>query len=241
MRAARAALSGSESGALPVDETFVRLAGTRSAGVDAGGIARRRAPAPARGGEVAVEVDAGAFWRVPSATPSGLAQTTIAHVGLGPVDALEDAAREQHRLGLLAVQPGDQQAARPGGRCTRSSAPRTERPYASTRQPPAIRPDGTLAPMALPLDALRELVGPEHVLTSEHDLVAYSTDATPLQRARPEAVVLAGNRDEIAGVLRLAEEHRFPVTPRASGTNLSGGAVPLARRASCSRAPACAR
>ena len=81
--------------------------------------------------------------------------------------------------------------------------------------------------MALPLDALRELVGPEHVLTSEHDLVAYSTDATPLQRARPEAVVLAGSRDEIAGVLRLAEEHRFPVTPRASGTNLSGGAVPL--------------
>ena len=28
-------------------------------------------------------------------------------------------------------------------------------------------------------------------------------------------------------MLRLAEEHRFPVTPRASGTNLSGGAVPL--------------
>ena len=64
-------------------------------------------------------------------------------------------------------------------------------------------------------------------MTSEHDLVAYSTDATPLQRARPDAVVLAGTRDEIAGVLRLAEEHRFPVTPRASGTNLSGGAVPL--------------
>ena len=84
--------------------------------------------------------------------------------------------------------------------------------------------------MPLPLDALRDLVGPEHVLTSDHDLVAYSTDATPLQRALPEAVVLAGNRDEIAGVLRLAEEHRFPVTPRASGTNLSGGAVPLARR-----------
>ena len=30
--AASAALSGSESGALPVEETFVRLAGTRSAG-----------------------------------------------------------------------------------------------------------------------------------------------------------------------------------------------------------------
>jgi glycolate oxidase len=81
--------------------------------------------------------------------------------------------------------------------------------------------------MSLPLDALRALVGAEHVLTSDHDLVAYSTDATPLQRALPEAVVLAGTREEIVGVLRLAEEHRFPVTPRASGTNLSGGAVPL--------------
>ena len=81
--------------------------------------------------------------------------------------------------------------------------------------------------MTLPLDALRALVGAEHVLTSDRELVAYSTDATPLQRARPDAVVLAGSRDELAGVLRLAEEHRFPVTPRASGTNLSGGAVPL--------------
>jgi FAD/FMN-containing dehydrogenase len=72
--------------------------------------------------------------------------------------------------------------------------------------------------MSLPLDALRDLVGAEHVLTSDHDLVAYSTDATPLQRALPEAVVLAGSREEIAGVLHLAEEHRFPVMPRASST-----------------------
>ena len=94
--------------------------------------------------------------------------------------------------------------------------------------------------MALPLDALRELVGPEHVLTSEHDLVAYSTDATPLQRALPEAVVLAGSRDEIAGVLRLAEEHRFPGHAARLGDESLGRRGAALRRASCSRARACA-
>jgi len=65
------------------------------------------------------------------------------------------------------------------------------------------------------------------VLTENRDLVAYSTDATPLYYAHPEAVVLASSRDDIVAVLRLAAEHRFPVTPRASGTNLSAGTVPL--------------
>ena len=81
--------------------------------------------------------------------------------------------------------------------------------------------------MPVPVDLLRQAVGDEHVLTAKHDLLAYSTDATPLQRAMPEAVVLAGSRDDVITVLRLAAAHRFPVTPRASGTNLSGGAVPL--------------
>src|ERR1700729_1964992 len=73
---------------------------------------------------------------------------------------------------------------------------------------------------------LEEVVGPEHVRTDEGALVTFSTDATPLERGRPDAVVFPGTADEVAGVLRLANQLGVPVVPRGSGTNLSAGTVP---------------
>jgi glycolate dehydrogenase FAD-linked subunit len=73
---------------------------------------------------------------------------------------------------------------------------------------------------------LEEVVGREHARTDEGALVTFSTDATPLQRGRPDAVVFPATAEEVAGVLRIANERRIPVVARGSGTNLSGGAVP---------------
>jgi glycolate oxidase len=73
---------------------------------------------------------------------------------------------------------------------------------------------------------LEEVVGHEHVRTDEGALVTFSTDATPLERGRPDAVVFPATADEVAGVLRLASERGIPVVPRGSGTNLSGGTIP---------------
>ena len=70
---------------------------------------------------------------------------------------------------------------------------------------------------------LEEVVGREHVRTDEGALVTFSTDATPLERGRPDAVVFPATAEEVAGVLRIANEQRVPVVPRGSGTNLSGG------------------
>jgi len=61
-------------------------------------------------------------------------------------------------------------------------------------------------------------------LTDPVDLICYGFDATH-QTARPEAVVLPRSADEVAAVLRLANECGFCVTPRGSGTGLAGGAV----------------
>src|SRR4051794_40366407 len=47
--------------------------------------------------------------------------------------------------------------------------------------------------------------------------------ATPQQ---PACVVFPESTDEVAAVLRLAHEHGIPVTPRGSGTGLSGAAIP---------------
>jgi len=40
------------------------------------------------------------------------------------------------------------------------------------------------------------------------------------------ALVRPGCRDEVAGVLRVADENRIPVIARGSGTGLSGASVP---------------
>jgi glycolate dehydrogenase FAD-linked subunit len=74
--------------------------------------------------------------------------------------------------------------------------------------------------------ALERVVGSEHVRDDPGALLTFSTDATPLERGRPDAVVFPATTDEVAGVIRLANELRVPVVPRGSGTNLSAGTVP---------------
>ena len=73
---------------------------------------------------------------------------------------------------------------------------------------------------------LQDVVGRDHVRTDEGALVTFSTDSTPLERGRPDAVVFPASAEEIAGVLGLADELGLPVVPRGSGTNLSGGTIP---------------
>jgi glycolate dehydrogenase FAD-linked subunit len=73
---------------------------------------------------------------------------------------------------------------------------------------------------------LEGIVGASHVRADPGALVTYETDATPLQRGRPDVVVFPGSTEEVAGILRLANQARVPVVPRGSGTNLSGGTVP---------------
>lgn len=75
------------------------------------------------------------------------------------------------------------------------------------------------------LGQLKQIVGPEHVLDSPQALLCYSFDAT-FHTGRPEVVVLPANTEQVSAVMRLAHEHRIPVTPRGAGTGLSGGSLP---------------
>jgi glycolate oxidase len=73
---------------------------------------------------------------------------------------------------------------------------------------------------------LAAIVGPEHLLTTPEECWTYAYDAT--DRAHmPDAVVFPGSAAEIAAIVRLANEHRFPVVPRGAGTGRSGGSVPI--------------
>jgi glycolate oxidase len=74
--------------------------------------------------------------------------------------------------------------------------------------------------------ALVAIVGDAHVLTAPEDVIAYGFDGTFFDNT-PPLVVLPGSTAEIAAIHRFANEHRVALTPRAMGSGLSGGSVPL--------------
>jgi glycolate oxidase len=80
-------------------------------------------------------------------------------------------------------------------------------------------------PQAL-TEELKALVGEHNLLTSEEDLLAYGYDGTWYQN-KPLLVVLPDTAEQTAAVHRLANRERLAITPRAMGSGLSGGSVPL--------------
>jgi len=75
--------------------------------------------------------------------------------------------------------------------------------------------------------ALESIVGAQHVITREPEISVYGQDETEDLVYRAEVAVRPGSTQEVSGVMRLAWEHGIPVTPRAAGTGLSGGALPV--------------
>ena len=76
------------------------------------------------------------------------------------------------------------------------------------------------------INRIREALGPAQLSTDPQALEECSHDTSALT-CRPELVVHAQNTLQASRLLQLANEHRFPVTPRGGGTGLSGGALPV--------------
>ncbi len=77
------------------------------------------------------------------------------------------------------------------------------------------------------LSRLKEIVGDKNVLTGQEDRIVYSYDGTPLLGNLPDATVFADSVEQVAEIVRLANEERFAIVPRGSGTGLSGGSIPV--------------
>ncbi len=75
------------------------------------------------------------------------------------------------------------------------------------------------------INALSKEIQPEQLLAQPEALIAYSLDATRLNR-QPKAVFFPYNTDQLSRVMKLCQEHKVAVVPRGSATGLSGGAVP---------------
>ncbi|MDQ6631947.1 MAG: FAD-binding protein, partial [Verrucomicrobiota bacterium] len=76
------------------------------------------------------------------------------------------------------------------------------------------------------LSELRRTVGSENVLTQLEDLIPYSFDGTAALQQMPGCVAFAISAEQISAILKLANEFKFAVVTRGSGTGLSGGSMP---------------
>ncbi len=71
---------------------------------------------------------------------------------------------------------------------------------------------------------LTGIVGKDNVLLDEAERLCYSYDGT-FYRGTPEIVVFPQNAQQIAAILKVANEGKLPVFPRGAGTGLSGGSI----------------
>ncbi len=85
-----------------------------------------------------------------------------------------------------------------------------------------------MASSALLIHRLREICGPEHVLTQADELATYRSDGLAQYRETPRAAVLPGSAEQVRDVVRACFEAEVPWVARGSGTGLSGGALPVA-------------
>lgn len=76
-------------------------------------------------------------------------------------------------------------------------------------------------------EGLRRLYPAGRLIVDPAGLTAYESDALTAFRARPRAVVLPENQQEVIETVRLCYQNGVPFVARGSGTSLSGGSLPI--------------
>lgn len=77
------------------------------------------------------------------------------------------------------------------------------------------------------LERLNAIVGAENVITDDENIEPYAHDEVGDIWHAPEAVAKVSTAAEVSEILELAQQAKFPVTPRGAGQGLSGGSVPI--------------
>ena len=78
------------------------------------------------------------------------------------------------------------------------------------------------------VEKLKEIVGSEHIFDKYEDRYCYTYDASFItvgKKEVPELIVYPGSKEEVAEVLKLANEYKIPIIPRGAGSNVSGGTI----------------
>ena len=76
------------------------------------------------------------------------------------------------------------------------------------------------------LDSFIQILGKDNVITEREDLLVLGYDSTPGLHSIPDLVIYPTGTEQVQAAVRIAAENRLPLTPRGSGTGLSGGSIP---------------
>lgn len=76
------------------------------------------------------------------------------------------------------------------------------------------------------IEDVSKIVGSKNVITHTKKLEGFSKDQSFTRPVMPICVVQPTCNEDVQEVVRLANRHHIPLTPRSSGTNNQGGAVP---------------
>jgi D-lactate dehydrogenase (cytochrome) len=77
------------------------------------------------------------------------------------------------------------------------------------------------------IQALTAILGASNISTAQADVELHSRDQSQHAPHAPEVVVWPLEAQQVADILKLANEHRIPVTPWGVGTGLEGNSIPL--------------
>lgn len=80
------------------------------------------------------------------------------------------------------------------------------------------------------IDALGDILPAECILTNPGALVESATDATDLRMELPLLVVEPDTTEQVAELVKLANDMKFALIPRGGGSGMTGGAVPARKR-----------
>jgi len=97
----------------------------------------------------------------------------------------------------------------------------TELPSASTLPPQTPQLDGGL------LARFAAIVGARNAITQPAEIAPYISEERGLYHGCSPLVLRPGSPDEVAAILRLANETRTPIVPQGGNTGLVGGQTPL--------------
>ncbi len=79
------------------------------------------------------------------------------------------------------------------------------------------------------IEKLRDVLGAKGLTVDPEKLLTYQTDeeGNPYWFRTPEVVVFPETTEQVATVVKLANEYLVPITPRAAGSGVACGAIPV--------------
>src|SRR5260370_42103423 len=75
------------------------------------------------------------------------------------------------------------------------------------------------------VDALIGIVGKEHVLSGDEELLVYECDAYTLEKYLPHIVVLPRTTEEVSKIAKICSQNHLPFLRRGAGTSISGSVL----------------